>query len=441
MKFYSFRLVVTYLILVSCFFSFACNNTQPVNNAGKTVYIKNENGKYTLYRNGEPFLVKGAAGYTNLKRLKEAGGNTIRVWDTVHLANILDSAQANNLAVIVGLPMPPSLKMDEFYNTPQATVFTKQITAVINKYKNHPALLCWCLGNELTFPLRPRFNRFYTVFNKLVDVIHQNDPQHPVTTTVMTFQKQNIFNIRYRTNIDFISFNIFGSIQTLKRDLQKYNWLWSGPFLVAEWSIEGPWVAAKQNAWGAYVEDSSTKKAEQYLATYRDYMPADNPRFLGSMVFYWGQKQELTPTWFSFFDEHGAQTEIVNTMQYLWTGKKPPAKAPDVKYMLLNDKGGRDNILLAPEAIGYAKVYMNGTDTAKLTYKWQLLAEDWFKPNGIFSEKPPKDIKGSFIENTGRMVKFKTPVNEGPYRLYVYVYNNNGYFATANTPFYVLNNP
>lgn len=441
MKFYSFRLVVTYFILISCFFSLACNKAQPVNDTNKTVYIKNENGRYTLYRQGQPFLVKGASGYTNLKRLKEAGGNTIRVWDTVHLANILDSAQANNLAVIVGLPMPPSLSMAEFYNTPQALVFTKKITALINKYKNHPALLCWCLGNELTFPYRPRFNQFYTVFNNLVDIIHHNDPQHPVTTTVMSFQKPNIFNIRYRTKIDFISFNIFGSIQTLKQDLQDFKWLWSGPFLITEWSVEGPWVAASQNVWGAYVENTSTKKAEQYLATYRNYMPVDNPRFLGSMVFYWGQKQELTPTWFSLFDEHGGQTEIVNTMQYLWTGKKPPVKAPDIKYMLVENKGGRDNILLSPKTTSFAIAYMNEPGTAKLTYKWQLFAEDWFKPNGTFRDKPLKDIKNAITENNGPIVKFKVPETEGPYRLYVYVYNNNGYFSTANVPFYVLYNP
>jgi len=439
MKFYSFRLVITYLILG--FLSFACNRAQTVNNASKTVYIKNENGKYTLYRKGGPFFVKGAAGYTNLKRLKEAGGNTIRVWDTLHLANILDSAQANNLAVIVGLPMPPSLSMDNFYNTPQAAVFTKKVTALINKYKNHPALLCWCLGNELTFPIRPRFNGFYNVFNNLVDVIHRDDPQHPVTTTVMTFQKGNIFNIRYRTNIDFISFNIFGSIKTLKQDLQDFKWLWSGPFLITEWSVEGPWITARQNIWGSYVEDSSTKKAEQYLAIYSSYMPVDNPRFLGSMVFYWGQKQELTPTWFSLFDEHGGQTETVNAMQYIWTGKKAPVKAPDIKYMLVNNKGGRDNILFSPKTTTFAVAYMNEPPTTKLTYKWKLFAEDWFKPNGIFGEKPLKDIKDAFTENNGPVAKFKVPESEGPYRLYVYVYNNTGYFATANVPFYVLNNP
>jgi hypothetical protein len=109
--------------------------------------------------------------------------------------------------------------------------------------------------------------------------------------------------------------------------------------------------------------------------------------------------------------------------------------------MLVENKGGRDNILLSPKTTSFAIAYMNEPGTAKLTYKWQLFAEDWFKPNGIFNDKPLKDIKNAVTENNGPIIKFKVPETEGPYRLYVYVYNDNGYFATANVPFYVLYNP
>jgi hypothetical protein len=95
--------------------------------------------------------------------------------------------------------------------------------------------------------------------------------------------------------------------------------------------LKGPWTTDAQNAWGAYIENTSTKKAEQYLTIYQKYMPVNDPGFLGSMVFYWGQKQELTPTWFSLFDENGAETEMVQVMQYLWTGIKVPEKAPYIK--------------------------------------------------------------------------------------------------------------
>jgi hypothetical protein len=437
MRLYAFRLVSCIL----CFLSLACNRDKTSNEINKTVYIKTQNGKYTLYRNGQPFFIKGVSGFTNLKRLKEAGGNTIRVWDTTNLGKILDSAQANHLAVIVGLPMPPSSNMDEFYKTPKADAYALKIARLVNRFKNHPALLCWCLGNELAFPYKPEYNQFYSTFNGMVDMIHRDDPQHPVTTTIMTFQKKNIINIKLRTKIDFISFNIFGSIKTLKEDLQKFSWFWNGPFLITEWAIEGPWTTDSQNAWGAYIENTSTKKAEQYQTIYQKYMPVNDPRFLGSMVFYWGQKQELTPTWFSLFDDNGAETEMVQVMQYLWTGAKAPERAPTLKYMLVNGKGAKDNILFKPGIIAHSKVYLESTDTAGLKFKWMVFAEDWFKPNGIFSEKKPKEIKNSIIANNGSELNFKVPDKEGPYRLFVYIYNQKGSFATSNTPFYVLKSP
>lgn len=426
---------------IFCLFISACSQSPGDNAAGRAVYIKSDAGKFSLYRNGQPFVIKGASGFTNLKRLNEAGGNTIRVWDTVHLAGILDSAQAHHLAVIVGIPIPASARMDEFYNTPKAAIYTSKLAGIINKFKKHPALLSWCLGNELAFPYKPKYNKFYSVFNSVVDMIHQNDPDHPVTTTMMSFQKANIINIKLRTKIDFISFNIFGSIQTLDADLKKFSWFWDGPFLITEWGIEGPWIANDQNIWGAYVENTSTKKAEQYLSIYQKYMPVNNPRFLGSMVFYWGQKQELTPTWFSLFDEHGAETEAVNVMQYIWTGKKAPIITPALKYMLLNEKGGRDNIFLKPNSIAKSEVYLALPGNAGLIYKWEVFAEDWFKPNGIFNDKKPTAIGNLVIANNGTQLTFRVPDKEGPYRLCVYVYNREGGFATANTPFYVLRDP
>ncbi|QEM16828.1 hypothetical protein DIU38_012290 [Mucilaginibacter sp. P4] len=432
------RLIISCLIL--CLFSLSCNRSQPRNVNKDGVYIKNENGKYSLYRNGEPFFIKGASGFTNLKRLNEAGGNTIRVWDTLNLGSILDSAQAHHLAVIAGLPMPPSESIDDFYKTPKASAHVSKIAGIVNRFKHHPALLSWCVGNELAFPYKPKYNQFYTIFNDVVDMIHQDDPQHPVTTTIMSFQKKNIVNIKLRTKIDFISFNIFGSIQTLNEDLQKFNWFWDGPFLITEWGIEGPWTADSQNAWGLILKIPVQKRQSNIFQPMKSICRLIIPGFWVDGILL-GQKQELTPTWFSMFDENGAETEAVQVMHYIWTGQKAPKKAPVLKYMLVDGKGARDNILFKPGITINSKVYIEDPDTTGLTFKWEIFAEDWFKPNGAFNQKKPKEIKNLIIGQSGPDLKFKVPATEGPYRLLVYVYDQKGSFATSNTPFYVLKNP
>lgn len=38
--------------------------------------------QFTLLRNGEPYFIKGAAGYDQYDRLKRYGGNSVRVWHT-----------------------------------------------------------------------------------------------------------------------------------------------------------------------------------------------------------------------------------------------------------------------------------------------------------------------------------------------------------------------
>nr|WP_262918286.1 glycoside hydrolase family 2 TIM barrel-domain containing protein [Mucilaginibacter straminoryzae] len=332
--------------------------------------------------------------------------------------------------------------MDWFYNN-RATVsaLLKSYQKIVDRYKNSPALLCWCLGNELPFPLKPSFYKFYQTFNDMVGMIHSIDPNHPVTTTVINFQPQNILNIKYRTDIDFISINIFGELRNLNQQLDKYKRLWDGPFMITEWGIDGPWLAHDQTTWNAYIEENSTKKAEQYISVYQKYMPVRNPRYLGSLVFYWGQKQETTPTWFSLFDREGNRSEAVNAMQYLWTSKKSDIKVPQIRYMLLNEKGSRDNIFLKPDSMANAHVMLNDQDYAKYSYEWQLMAEDWYQPDNHNSTKALKPI-GAIQTGIGKTAfPFRVPHKEGAYRVYVYIRAKNHTFATCNTPFYVLPAP
>ncbi|MFA6086535.1 glycoside hydrolase family 2 TIM barrel-domain containing protein [Mucilaginibacter sp.] len=438
MKYLFLRAGIFSLAIISILAS--CTNPPKKDHSNKAVYIGFSKGKYILYRNKKPFFIKGAAGYTNLKKLKEAGGNTIRTWDTVRLDSIIKNADAHGVAIIIGLPMPYNDNMDAFYkNDAKVEALFIRYRAIINKYKGHPAVLAWCLGNEVAFPLKPQYNKFYTVYNRFVDMIHHDDPDHPVTTTTINFKRKYMLSITLRTDIDFISLNIFGAIKTLKTDLQDFAWIWNGPFMITEWGIDGPWAGSVQTAWGAYIESTSNKKAEQYLNIYQKYMPVNSPGFLGSSVFYWGQKQETTFTWFSMFDKNGNMTASVNVMQYLWTGTWPQHHPPNINYMLVDGKGALDNLIYKPNVIVNANVLMiDSTGNKDLRYEWQIQPEDWFRVQHVYNQKAKKPLPHLIISESGEGVSFRTPLKEGPYRIFVSVYDKNGYFATTNTPFYVV---
>lgn len=427
--------ILNHALLYSLLFICSCN--KPERLPGK-VYIAHEKGTYILYRNGIPFHVRGGAGYTNMEKLKAIGGNTIRTWDTTGLGIILDQAAANNLAVIAGLPIPESRYLDYFYkDTEKVKAQYTALRTIIRKYRSHPALLMWCLGNEVDFPYRPRYKKFYDAFNQLTEMIHMEDPDHPVTTTIVNFQPRNILNLRMKVRgIDVISFNTFGALKVLQEQLRSYRWLWNGPFLITEWGISSP-QETRRTAWGAPIEPTSTWKADKYREFHTKYLPVNNPRCLGALTFYWGQKEEVTPTWYSLFDSSGATTGIVAEMQRLWTGTAPAHYPPALEYLLLNGVGAASDILTEPGRKLTVELKMKDTISAGFRFNWEVLKEELDPQSTV---RPRRQEVGIIPESNTR-ITFRAPQKEGPYRVYVWVHDEHGNISTANIPFYVVEIP
>jgi hypothetical protein len=402
------------------------------------VTIQQKDGKYTLYRNGEPFLMKGASGDSHFRMLRESGGNTLRVWDTTMIQTILDSAVANDLAVIIGLPVCDS-EDPAFYQNPSKVEKQYQaFSQLVNKHKANPAILMWCVGNELNFPFRLSYLPFYQAFNNITDMIHRDDPDHPVTTTMVNFNPKYIANLELRCDVDVISFNVFGRLPLLRQELKDFSWFWNGPYMILEWGTNGPWQGTEQTGWSAYIEDTSSKKAEIIKDRYQHFLPMEDPRFLGASVFFWGNKQETTHTWFSIFDETGAASEVVGTMKFLWTGRGSDTQYPDIKYMLLDEKRATHNIILNPQEVVNARVLLNEASGNFSKIQWEIYREDWYKKNNQNSTKKLTPLRNIIKSAGGLHATVMAPAVEGPYRLFATIYAGNGTFASCNTPFYVV---
>jgi hypothetical protein len=310
---------------------------------------------------------------------------------------------------------------------------------LVEKFKNHPAVLMWCVGNEQDFELNLKYRGFFKAYNNLVDMIHRVDPDHPVTTTVIDVRTADIKNIKLRTNTDLISINSFGGLNKLKHSLNDFSWFWKGPYMILEWGIKGPWRPNESKTeWEAFIEESSTKKAEQYLQTYQQYIPHEDPRFLGAFVFYWGQKQEYTHTWYSMFYKNGYASESVGALQYIFTGTWPAHSAPKINYMLLDNKGAYDNVLFKPGKTASAELQMLKKEANISNIKWELYHEDWYRKDNVKNTKSLVPIDRSLIKTDGFKATFTAPLQEGPYRLFATVFDKFGNFATCNTPFYVI---
>ena len=425
-----FPLLVVFTLL-------SCEQPEKGIDKNPTVYIEESKGKYQLVRNGEPFYIKGGAaapGY--LEELKAAGANTARIYDTIGLAKILDEAHELGLAVVVDIPMPKFNDDPEFYEDEEIFLKMKnRIAGAIRRHKDHPALLYWNLGNELYYPYFYTQTDFFSRFNELIDMVHEIDSDHPVSTTTIGANKLRVLSITFLSpQLDFISFNSFGSLSTFAEKLLPIKPLWDGPSVITEWGVNGPWEA-DVTSWQAPIEETSTKKAEQIRQRHEDYIePLKELNSLGSFVFYWGQKNEVTPTWYSLFDKEKKKTEGVFELNNIWKDEGSlPFPGPEINYILLNGRGAGESITAVPGEEMMVATTLPEQKKEDVNFLWEIREESWFE---YHRSDIVEDVN---FRKVGEKAFFEAPREEGPYRLFLYLTNGTEYFATANIPFYVLN--
>ena len=141
--------------------------------------------------NNHPYQIKGICyhpvprgsvkrSFSNLTEdlalMKEAGINTIRVYEPILEKKVLDDINAAGLKVIIGFGFNQNGNFD---------ILSGTFIDYVNSYKNHNAILFWELGNEYNY--HPEWfdgdlENWYAALNNATMLIHENDPNHPVAT-------------------------------------------------------------------------------------------------------------------------------------------------------------------------------------------------------------------------------------------------------------------
>ncbi len=404
----------------------------------KKVYLYKSDDTFVLYKDNQSFRIHGASGDPRyIRQLAEAGGNCLRVYDTLGLAQVLDTAYRYGIAIIADLPLPKSQHLSFYRDQQQVKAQFHAYRDFVRRHKDHPALLMWMLGNELDFPYKPNYTPFYRAYNDLLAMIHQVDGQHPVATALTNFQRRTITNIRLKIpDLDLLGINTFGLLKDLEQDMADFAWMWDGPYFVSEWNINGYWEVP-MTAWGAPIEDAGWKKGEELVERFYQEMPYHDPRFLGSCLFYWGHKQERTETWFNTFTYDGIPTALYEAYEQLNDCSLSYPTAPELKYMLLDSAGSSDHIMLHPGQLYTAHLVFDDPPDSTLQTRWRLLDEDWYSLEldtvvPVFQYDHLLDTAGT------KMVRFRAPAHEGPYRLYATLHYPGSIATAVNTPFYVI---
>ncbi len=169
------------LIIIGTLYS--CNsgtNSSHVKVAGRTILVDEE--VYVIKGICYHPVPKGSdeRDFGNLTQdlalMKEAGINTIRVYSPIIDSAVLDEIHAVGLKVIIGFGYDQEGVFD---------ILSGSFIDYVKKYKDHPAILMWELGNEYNY--HPEWfdgdlKNWYLAMNSAANDIKLLDAKHPVTT-------------------------------------------------------------------------------------------------------------------------------------------------------------------------------------------------------------------------------------------------------------------
>jgi hypothetical protein len=276
----------------------------------------------------------------------------------------------------------------------------------------------------------------------IIDYIHRIDPNHPVTFSLAGANPKDIAQVlKYAPNIDILSVQSYGGLVGLPDSIFQSDA--DKPYMVTEFGPMGHWELPTTE-WNREIEEPSAVKATGMAKRMQDVIIDDKTgKIIGSFVFFWGQKQERTPTWYGMFNEAGEQTASIDELTRIWTGQYPANRAPLSKAITINNTQAIENIRLKPEQPSTVKVQVNDSEDAPLTHKWVLMKEvETRSQGGHFEAKPAalalqilkSNVQPDFVEMT-----FNAPDEVGEYRLFNYAHDGKNKVGNANIPFMVEN--
>jgi hypothetical protein len=388
--------------------------------------VKGDNG-YQLLRNGKPYFIKGVGGDGSRQLLVAVGGNSVRTWGVDKIGPILDDAQRLGLSVTVGIWLGHERHGFNYNDAGQVARQYASARQAVLRYKDHPAVLMWGIGNEMEGYGKGDNAAIWSAVNNIAALVKKLDPNHPTMTVLAEIGGDRVKNVhRLCPDIDVVGINSYGGAESLPQRYKAAGG--TKPYILTEFGPPGLWET-KKNAWGVAPELTSTEKAERYRRVYRAAVAAPKGLCLGSYAFTWGHKQEATATWFGLLLPDGGRLGAVDVLAEMWTGKPPANRCPIIRSLKLL---GADEV--EPGATVKALLDAADPDGDPLKVRWVLQREADAYGTGGDAEQAPPTFPAAVVKADPKQVELRMPTNGGGYRLFAYVRDDHGGAAVANVP-------
>jgi hypothetical protein len=378
-----------------------------------------------LLRDGQPYVVKGGGGNREFASIAAAGGNSVRLWGDEGLGEVLDHADQLGLTVCAGIWLGQVRQGFKWNDPASLERQQKHVREVVEKYRQHPALLCWALGNEME-DAQGKNSDVWKGIESLAAMVKQLDPHHPTMTVVAEIGGEKVQNLHHLCpSIDIVGINSYAGSVSLPERYRKAGG--AKPYLLTEYGPAGVWES-QRDALGAYAEPTSTAKAETYRRAYQANVLGAHDLCLGSYAFLWGQKQEVTATWFSLFLADGSRLAGVDALSTLWNGKPPEHPCPAIESLKLEGSP-----IGKPGATIQAKLQASGPAGEALKAEWYFQQDPGEYGNGNDAQAVPPVLHEVVLRGDLTGAEIKLPADGGLYRLFAIVRDTHGGAATANT--------
>jgi hypothetical protein len=421
------RAIRSWLTAVFTIFSLVAPSSALADSTGPShVELRKTINGWSLFRENQPFFIQGAGGDASREMLKECGGNSFRLWGADDIGPQLDEAQRLGLAVTVGiwLEHSPGDHHFDYHNPGQVAAQLQKVRRAVERYKDYPAVLIWCVGNEMEGYKDGDDPAIWKAVDDCAAAVHQIDPNHPTMTAIAEIGGKRVACInRYCPNVDIIGVNTYAGGPSLAARYHQMGG--TKPYVITEFGPAGTWEVGL-NAWRAPIEPTSTAKADEYRATYENSVLPEKDRLcLGSYAFLWGNKQEATATWFGMFLPDGSRLEPVDAMTQFWTGQPPAHHCPRIDPIAL------DHDDVDPGQTIHARLSTFDPDGNALTARWVLTRDAAVYETAGQFQAVPKSLPDAIASGDTHGAEIHMPSDPGSYWLYAYVYDGHGGAATA----------
>lgn len=411
------------------------SNVLPLRAQPIPVTIEKTAAGFVLKRGGEPYFIKGAGGFDFPARLKQYGGNSTRTWGTdANTIDLLNEAHSLGISVMMGLWVQHE---QHGFNYNDAVAVKRQLDDFrkwVEMYKDHPAVLAWGIGNEVELGLSNYNLNVWNAINDISKMIHEVDGKHPTLTVTAHIDPVKARHIMERApDLDMLGVNSYGAIAGAFANIRNTTG-WDKPVIITEWGPNGQWEVPT-TSWGSPLEQTSTEKADVYKSRYETVILTNPDICVGSYVFLWSNKLEETPTWYGLFLPTGDETEVVDVMQYVWTGQWPSNRAPRITSGRIEGKTASQSIVITKDQGNTAEIVATDPDGDPLSYEFLILPATGY--NGTTNTPPATFpyLPGLVTSANGNTIVFKAPENLRNYRLYIQVRDDHNNVATMNIPF------